>query len=333
MEDLFFKIENELITEDNKYHLNDKELYVYSLLNMSKRLDGKIYLSISLLSDIMQIKFSKRNARNYKILKDVLSELHNKGLIKVVDVNGEIINIQEMSFSTSLCFLLNEIESDGHTQVPYHIFYELKDMISLYIYVAVKRWENTRGNKMGVFKCSYDRFANILKVTKSTAQKYIEEAIKNGLIFRNTGDFMDDSQEIKQEVNEYRCSPFKEFEKTVATKVREYNLQFSPDSVLDECGYDNDDLQEFFALWNTFEERDMVTGGIKPYVPDSTAQLMYMEVLENVKSRKPTKMEKKFVDKAEWRIKIIYDSNNDFLIEEYESERREAEEMRIKGDR
>lgn len=332
MEKLFFKIENELITEDNIYHLNDKELYIYSLLKMSKRLDGKIYLSVPLLSDIMELKFSKRDTRNYKILKDVLEELSKKELIKIINTKGELLSVQETSLSTSLCIDMNEIESEGHTQVPYHIFYQMQDMISLYIYIAVKRWENRRTGKLGTFKCSYDRFARILKVTRSTAQKYIEEAIASKLIFRNTGDFIDDENEIKQEVNEYRCTPFSESEKSVTTKVREYNSQFSPDSVLSECDYDNSDLQHFFEMWDTFEDRDMSTGGTKPYVPDSTAQLMYMEILENTKNRKPTKMEKKFIDKAEWRIKAIYNSDSHFLIEEYENEKREAEDMSIKGE-
>lgn len=331
MEDLFFKVENDLITEDNKYHINDKELYIYSLLKMNERLDGKIYLSISLLSDIMQIKFSKRNVRNYKLIKDVLEELSNKEVIKIVSTEGELLSIQEASSSTSLCIVVNDIESDGHTQVPYHVFYQLQDIISLYIYIAVKRWENKRVGKLGTFKCSYERFARILKVTRSTAQKYIEEAISNKLIFRNTGDFIDDENEIKQEVNEYRCTPFSEGEKSVTTKIREYNSQFSPDNVLSECDYDNSDLQHFFEMWDTFEDRDVSTGGTKPYIPDSTAQLMYMEILENTKNRKPTKMEKKFIDKAEWRIKAIYNSDSHFLIEEYEDEEQKAKEDFMKG--
>lgn len=321
----FIMINNIFISEDSEYHFNDKELYLYSFLYMNKRLDGKVITTLSVIHDFMNIKFSNQKDRNIRSIKEVLENLHQKGILKVC--NKDYLSIEDftkLKASDSIELSFAQIESKGHVQIPYSLYHKCQSLQSYYIVVAVKRWENTERKS---FNCDLDRFSRILGVARSTAQRNIDKAIDEKLIYRNTGDYVDG--ELKQGINEYRCTPFTENEKSLMTKRKEYESQFSSDDVLEECDYDNTDLEDAYEWWNTFEEEDHRNGGKKQYIPESDVQLLYIEVLENTKDRSPTRMEHKLIDKAEWRTNVIMNSNIVDLIEEFEYERDEAQKKFI----
>lgn len=319
MNDLFIKIHNEFITEDSEYHLSDKELYLYSLLLMDKRMDGNIYTNISVLSHFMKIKFSNRESRNVKVLKGVFDNLIAKNLIYVTNNDSKLKHIDFLKSIDPIVISFRDIESKGHTQIPYNEFFRCESLQDLYIYTSVKRWENSSKNRKGVFSCSYDRFARILQVTKATAQKNIEKAIEENLIYRNSGNYIKD--ETKQDVNEYRCTPFTENEKTSMTKKKGHESKFSSDDVLAHCDYDNQDLEDHSIRWKDFEVENEY-GQIVDYIPDFEDHLIVLEVLENTKNRNPTLMEADLLDKFKWRESYILGT---YYEGEYNLNKEEAE--------
>lgn len=202
------KIQNEFISENSSYHLSEKELYLYSLLYMDKRLDRTVVTTLSAIHDIMHIKFSSQKDRNVKSLKEVFGELLKKNIITISFATGKIINLDILKASDTIRINFTDIAGKGHhTQVPYSVM-KIGDNLTLYyIFVAVKRWENT---KEAVFKCDYERFARILGVARSTAQRSIDSAVEKKIIYRKTGVYLDrgDERQNLQDVNEYKCTPF-----------------------------------------------------------------------------------------------------------------------------
>lgn len=305
----FIKIPNQLITEGegNIFHLDSKELYVYSFLYINKRMDGNLIMSLSCMHDFIPIKISKQKDRNVKALKDVLSNLIEKGIVKIKSSNNEDADMSNVKSSDSLLFHFENLEEEGHGQIPYEIFYKIESLIEYYIYVAVKRWENLTKTQ-GIFTCSYDRFARILKVSTPTAIKSIEKSIKNGLIFKNVGAYKD-KDEVKderlQDVNQYKTTPFLEYQKTNMTLKYEKDSDYSSEDVYleakGEMYYSHEDLEYCFNQWNLFE--DELTG--EQLHPPMEAHLIGLLVEHFLAKRNPTEMEEKVMDKIKWRTKLM----------------------------
>lgn len=312
--DGFIKIENDFITEGNELHMNDKEIYLYSILYMNKRIDGRQLTTLSLISSFMKSTFSVQEYRNVKYLKEALIGLIEKGLVAIYDKDYTSIEVKDIKSSDPLCINIININSNGHTQVRNDRFLEFRNPQEYYIYLAVKRWENT---KEGCFVCNYERFSDILKVSRSTATKNIELAIKNKVVYRNTGDFYKKEGRVQQYMNQYKCTPFNEDQKTMTTKVKDYKNRYSLDIVLDDadCPYDNEILEEYIVNWEMFDAPDGF-GMTESYVPTDIDCEMYLDVVEQVKGRLPTRLEAKLIDKAEWRMNVIANSTHFDLQEE-----------------
>lgn len=330
---MFIKIPNNLITDGKRKHMSDRELYLYSLLWMDKRLDGQVITSLTLQSKYMLectgVAFSKREQRNMQLIKEALISMSEKEIISIKDLRLDSIEPSDVKNSDVIIIEFKRDNTKGHAQIPHEIFYKCKTTYDLYIYTAVKRWENSEANKKGVLLCDYERFARIIGVSRATAYKHIESAIERELIYRNTGDYINDKDEIRQEQNEYRCTPFSESEKSLMTKKKAKEARknrTSHDNVLEDCDYGVGDLEDAIYWWSAFKELDTRTGEEVNYIPDSEAQLIHMEVIENTRDRYPTKAEYKLIDTANWRTKIIMNSNNERLMNEFEYQKEIAQE-------
>jgi len=321
----FIKIENEFITEGNELHLNDKELYLYSLLYMDRRMDGTVMTTLSLLSSFMHIRYSSQDVRNVKALKDSLNGLLEKGTLTATNNDGEIIEAEKLKASDAIRVSFPEVESKGHVQIPYSKLEMCSSLQEYYIFTAVKRWENAKEDKQGIFKCDYDRFARILGVARSTAQRNIDEAVENGVIYRNTGDYIDNGNgsQMVQGLNEYKIIPFDNNQKSVMTKKKENEEKYSDDDVYDDYEnedmyYGHGDIDDAYGQWSIFE--DELTN--EQLAPDSESHLMGLLVENNLKKRKPTKIEEKFMDKVKWRTGLMLKTTKG--TEEWEKAHEEA---------
>lgn len=317
---MFIKIPNEYISPDSITHLNEKELFIYSILYMEKRLDGMVCTTMSVLSYFMNVRYSVQEVRNISSIKDSLNGLLEKGILKISSREQETLKLKSLRASDPIKISFIETNSKGHTQVTYDEIYKLNNMRDYYIFVAVKRWQNNKEG--GVFNSDYNNFANILKVSRSTAIRSIEDALSRGVIYRNIGNYVINEQTIKQEKNQYKCTPFTSEEKTITTKKKDKE-KYSPVSVYEELEgdfyYNDDALKESYNNWNRFEDE---CG--EQFSPNSEEHLLVIEVENNTKLRKPTKMEARYMDKAKWRTKQMKKTNKGTEI--WEKGRKEAEE-------
>lgn len=302
----FIKVENEFITEGHEKHLNDKELYLYSLLYMDRRIDGTVITNLSTISDFMNIRFASSDQRNVKAIKLAFHGLVKLDILSASNKVGEIIEVDNLKASDSFRVVFKEVESKGHVQIPHSKYEACKSLQDYYIVCAVKRWENTEN---GIFKCNMERFARILGVARSTAQRNIDDAVELKLIFRNIGDYTDNANggQKMQDLNEYKCIPFNEKEKSTQTRKKEHEDKFSSDDVYDDCNYDEDSIDYYFHNWNRFEEEDNY-GQMVSCMPDVEDHKFIMEVEKNIENRKPTEKEYELLDKAQWRSNLILNS-------------------------
>lgn len=300
----FVKIENELITEGHEFHLTDKELYLFSVLYADKRIDETVRTNIAIIADCSKVRFAERDARNNKAIKDTLYSLKEKSIINFCLSNGEIPD--DIRASDTLIVTFNPIKSKGFTKVPFEKLESIVNLTDYYIYVAVKRWDGA-----GVFRCSFERWARILSVKSSTAQKWISEAIKKEVIYCDSGDRI--NGEIKQEQNLYKVTPFLKGEKSNMTKKKESeqaNEAFHKDKEY-STNYDDDDLKNAIYIFSNFTDDNG-----NNIFPNEDDYVLLMEVEDNTEDREPTELEAKLLKKANWRIKLL--QGNEWSKKKYE---------------
>ncbi|MFJ3388604.1 hypothetical protein [Lysinibacillus sp. NPDC086135] len=300
----FIMINNQLISDGNEFQLTPQELYVYSLLSISRDYREDIYISASLLHAKGQIELASNKKRAVKAIKDTLISLRDKKVIRFTSIDGELVG--EFNANDILIAELVEFEDISHTQLKFDVFNELTDIRQLYVYLTTYRWANSEN---GIFTCSKSRWAMILNCSESTAVQAVNETIEAGLIHKNIGDYNDTG---KQNTNQYRTTPFEDdeithhsFKKKYAEKVVEEETDLEHITV--------EQLKETEQRFNKFKDEN--GEDVFPIEQD------YVAVLDLRKQKREvglTDIEKRVLRAGENRIKKL--KKQDYLIDEYGNE-------------
>lgn len=217
---MYIQLFNKFSQENSKYHLSIDELYIYSLLK--RRMDFShvtvttIDLIIELSSKYNNIKIHSKKSEARKRIINHLQSLINKGVIKIDGNYTKHNNIIEVSFI--------QLEG-GFVEVEFDVFDNITNITDLYIYYVVARYNNKNNDYKVPFNCTDERWMRILGVNAiETVRKYIKQAINNGLIYKNTGDYKKErvrAGQNGQDVNQYKVVPFKEEEKSNVQRKKE----------------------------------------------------------------------------------------------------------------
>jgi hypothetical protein len=287
----FIQINNQLLEENSEFHLTSEELYIYSLLSISRSLRGQIYTTPSIIHDMGHIKLASTQKRAVQNIKDSLISLRDKKVIKFTNADGEITDA--FKANDTLLVELSEFDTEGHTQLHFEVFDEIKDIRHLHVYLAVFKWANSGD---GTFGCSKSRWANILKCSESTAIKAVNEAVEEGIIHKNIGDY---NETGKQNTNQYRTTPFKDDEIT----HHSFRKKYIEKEIVEETNlkhFNVEQLKETEQRFNTFIDEN--GEDVFPIEQD------YIAVLDLRKQKREvglTDFEKRVLRAGENRIKKL----------------------------
>lgn len=217
---MYIQLFNEFSQENSEYHLSIDELYIYSLLK--RRMDfyhvtvTSVDFIIELSSKYHNIKIHSKKSEARKRIINHLQSLINKGVIKIDGNYTKHNNIIEVSFIP--------LES-GFVEVEFDVFDNITNITDLYIYYVVARYNNKNNDYKVPFNCTDERWMKILQIkSKETVRNYIDQAIENGLIYKNTGDYKKErvrAGQNGQDVSQYKVVPFAEDEKSNMQRKKE----------------------------------------------------------------------------------------------------------------
>lgn len=309
----FILFPNYLIEEDMETQLTADELYLYALLYMEKSITNEVKTTVSLLSDMAMIKFYSKKDKNIKAISDSLFSLKTKGIIQIVNFDGEELILFKSNESIRISFV--NYDYKGYTTVKHSTVNKFDNTLDFLIFINVAKWHHK-----GSFDCSYARWARILNCTPKTAISRINKAVENQIIYRNIGNYIND-EEVRQKVqdiNSYRVIPFEQDEKTIQTLKYEEsvaNIKFRKHIPKDESFdvrnmFNKKDYSEAIAeaitIFSTYEDEQ----GYNIY-PNEDDYFIYIQTKASLEFRKPTKQEEKFMQIATNRIKQL-ENNSGF---------------------
>ncbi|WP_223553414.1 hypothetical protein [Lysinibacillus sphaericus] len=243
----FIKINNQLLEVSSEFHLTSEELYIYSLLSMSRSLRGQIYTTPSTIHDMGHIKLARSQKRGVQAIKDTLISLRDKKVIKFTNVDGEITDA--FKANDTLLAELSEFDTIPYTQLDLEVFDEIQDIRHLHVYLAVRKWKN---GENGVFTCAKSSWAKVLKCSETTAIKVVNEAVDAGVIHKNIGDY---NETGKQNTNQYRTTPFEDDEITHHSFNKKY-VEKKIEEVTNLEHFTVEELKETEKRFNTFKDED-----------------------------------------------------------------------------
>lgn len=175
----FIPVWNNFISGDFK--LTVDELYVYSYLFTKRDYNNEVETSIDILSTKVKLSPSARyNKDNIKKAVERLSELY----IITMEEDGKVLTITFPEYE--------HITEKGFTKVGYEKVKEFSP-IELYIYFAVKKWEDNPAT--GKARYAYSQWAKLLDCSDKSAFTYVNEAVKKGIIFKQVGKKKANSQQ------------------------------------------------------------------------------------------------------------------------------------------
>lgn len=275
------------------YHMNEKELYLYSIIRRYEDREHSYLTSIRILNNATQLTFAKREDHAVKIIKETLESLYNKGILNVVSPEGELINIKSLKANDLIYIVIKIGNTKGHVQIPYEQLKQFESMSDYYIYCAVRRWDNNGG-----FGCSYRRWSEVLSCSETKAKSLIKQAVEKNLIYKNIGDYGDSEKEQKiQQINVYKTYPFNEAEKSNMTKTIENEL--ASKKFKEELEFD-DVIQDTITIFKSSVDEEG-----NSIFPDQHDYVIYLEVKEDIRHKEATKQELELIKVAEKRISIL----------------------------
>lgn len=236
---MFIKLYNVFGEESSKYHLTVDELYLYSLLRRLLNYKSETLITVDVLDQYTRkyskIQFHSRQREGRQIIRRLLSSLLEKEVIKVDET---ITNTSNQLLKVTLVEDLTDGNIKGHEQIGYDYFDNVTDMTYFYIYFVVARFSSINDK---VFNCSYERWADILGLSRNTAINYVDGAIENEVIYVNVGDYTDemcrDSQK-RRTSNQYSIVPFTEEEKSSMQRKEEKKEDLDLEVEVNEWGQD-----------------------------------------------------------------------------------------------
>lgn len=310
----FILFPNYLLEEDIETNLSADELYLYAVLFMDKSITNEIKTSVSIISDFSRIKFYSKKEKNLKTISEKLKCLKDKGIIEILNSDGEILESFKSNESIRIIFL--EYSYKGYTSIKQETMDRFDNTSELLIFLNVYKW-----HRKGSFDCSYARWARILDCTPYTAIRRINKTIEKKLIYKNIGNYMDnenDSQKIQQ-INSYKVVPFNEDEKTLQTKKHEesvaninfrkhipYDKTFDVKKMYNKKEY-NEIIEDAIELFETYVDSE----GYNIF-PNEDDYSLFIQIKASLEFRKPSKQEEKFMNIAAKRIKQL-ENNSEFI--------------------
>ncbi|MGE7694689.1 hypothetical protein ACQKNC_11295 [Lysinibacillus sp. NPDC094177] len=285
------QINNQLLDERTEFHLTSNELYVYSLLSISRNWRDKIITTPSTIHDMGHIKLASSKKRGVQAIKDTLISLRDKKVIRFTNADGELTD--DFKANDTLLVELSEFDTKYFTQLDFEVFDEIKDIRHLHVYLAVFKWANSGD---GTFGCTKSRWAKILNCSDSTVFKVVNEAVDAGIIHKNIGDYNDTG---KQNTNQYRTTPFKDDEIT----HHSFNKKYVETEIVEESNlqyFTVEELKETEQSFNTFKNEN--GKDVFPVEKD------YIAVLDLRKQKRKvglTDFEKRVLRAGENRIKKL----------------------------
>ena len=218
----FVKIYNVFTDTDNIYKLNMKEMYLYAYLKMLQSKSNDLWVNVNFLHSIMNVKFESNPSRNKKHISDTIKSLVDKSIIECdkVKFNNKdrlLISLNDGKFQV------------GHEQIECMFIDNLDEYQYLYIYVVVSRYMNT---SKGHLEFSYTDWSNLLHMHRTTVINYVKQCVKKEYIYSKTGGYtgnnVADRNQLKQEKNKYKNTPFTDDENSNEDK-REDNKSVKVD--------------------------------------------------------------------------------------------------------
>lgn len=307
----FIKINNQLLDDKSEFHLTSEELYIYSLLSISRNLRGQVYTTLSTIHAMEHIKLASSQKRGVQAIKDTLISLRDKKVIRFTNTDGEITD--DFKANDILLVELSEFDTESFTQLDFEVFDGIKEIRHLHIYLAVFKWANS---KDGTFGCAKSRWAKILKCSESTATKAVNEAVDAGIIHKNIGDY---NETGKQNTNQYRTTPFEDDEIT----HHSFKKKYVEKEIVEET-----DLEHF-----TVEQLKEAEQRFKKFKDDNGEDVFpieqdYVAVLDLRKQKREvglTDFEKRVLRAGENRINKL--KKQKVLIDEFGNEFRVIDKM------
>ncbi|MFJ8460914.1 hypothetical protein ACIQ57_17485 [Lysinibacillus xylanilyticus] len=301
----FIQINNQLLEVSSEFHLTSEELYIYSLLSMSRSLRGQIYATPSTIHDMGHIKLASSQKRAIPNIKDTLISLRNKKVIKFTNTDGEITDA--FKANDTLIVELSEFDTEYHTQLDFEVFDEIQDIRHLHVYLAVRKWKN---GENGVFICSKSRWAKILTCSPSTAIKAVNEAVDAGVIHKNIGDY---NETGKQNTNQYRITPFEDDEITYHSFNKKY-VEKKIEEVTNLEHFTVEELKETEQRFNTHKDENG-----KDVFPVEKDYVAFLDLQKQKREVGLTDFEKRVLRAGEKRINKLKKQKPIFDEETFES--------------
>ncbi|ALX47862.1 hypothetical protein [Lentibacillus amyloliquefaciens] len=216
----------------SEYHLSVDELYLYSVLRRLINYSSETLVTIDLLDKYTRqysdIQFHSRKGESRPIIKNLLLSLIEKGVIETDEsLTSKSNQLFKITFSEMS-------KLGGYESIHFSKFDSVTDKTMFYIYFVVASW---KGN--GVFLSSYNRWAEILDMTPTTAKKYVDSAVDKEVIYCNVGDYSDGEIRSGQKTrnpNQYSIYPFEEEEKSNMQRKQDKEEKSTPVTIGDDWG-------------------------------------------------------------------------------------------------
>ncbi|MCP3025400.1 hypothetical protein [Halobacillus sp. A5] len=223
------RLYNVLVEENSEFKLSVDELYLYSILRRLNNFNLETVISMDGIEQYSRnfndIKFYSKLQEARKRVKSCLLNLLDKGVVQVDSEPKNYDQLLKITFVENL---------GGYEYIPFDTFDSMNRMVHNYIYFVVSKW---KGTKDGSFHCSKSRWADILNVNPKTADKYVNECVEDGLIFKNVGDYSNAEArngQMKQDSNQYKIVPFTDEEKSNMQKKEEKENTLDLDAGVDD---------------------------------------------------------------------------------------------------
>lgn len=292
------RLYNEFREVGSEYHLSVDELYLYSVLRRLINYDSETVVNVDVLDqytrNVLNLPYNKRDTLNKKAIRGIISSLLDKGVIHCDSEptkNGTLLKITFAEMSDDL---------KHYESIPFEKFESFTNRNLFYIYFVVASW---KGKKEGFVK-TYKGWADILDSSKEKAEKYVNKAVDEGIIYVNVGDYSDKqviNGQKQRDTNTYSIYPFKEEDKTPAQKKKEQVDK--PESVDDILG--NKDYPFNTGNWLNFGRLDVEDYVIYLKNKDNKDFIADCKIVsERIKNKDKTfaKREKKMLEQAQRMI-------------------------------
>ncbi|WP_449355591.1 hypothetical protein ACUL41_07025 [Virgibacillus natechei] len=214
----FIMAYNKFSEVEGRFHLTPNEFYLYCTLFIDKRVDRTITTAPCIIEELLRVPFKKDVHDNKKVIIETLTSL----IDKEVFILENDVDVTEMKNTTVVQMSINDIELSGNyseeqdwqrfRKIPYTTFSKFTNINNLYIFYVVER-------QIDGFKSAFTHWGKVLHCSTRTARRWVEKAIKDGVLHRNSGDFQEDLK--TQNINWYYTHEIEEKDKTLRTRMNE----------------------------------------------------------------------------------------------------------------